>query len=332
MITGRIAVCTLTVLMTAAALNARQLRHYVFFNRDRDRIAEPSFLETPALEGAQLKYTWRELEPRRGEYDFRGIEKDLRFLDSRGKRLFIQLQDVSFDTAINTLPGYLMTDTSYHGGACNQVVLHEDGRIERFGWVGRRWDPAVQSRMHALFDTLGRVFDGRIEGINLPETAVEFGPDERTFPAGFSFDGYRDAVIVNMKALKKAFPTSLALIYSNFMPGEHHLPRGRSYLRDLYDAAVKYHFGLGGPDLFPFKPGQMKNGYAIIKLGKGSVPSGVAVQHGNFNYINPVTGRRVTIHDMVAFAEEELGVGYIFWGTQEPYYSDAVIPYVGNLR
>ena len=40
----------------------RAVHHYVFFNRDRERIAEPTFIQTKAIEGAQLKYSWRELE------------------------------------------------------------------------------------------------------------------------------------------------------------------------------------------------------------------------------------------------------------------------------
>jgi len=320
------------LLLVSSGAAARQVRHYVFFNRERERIAEPSFLGTAAFEGAQLKYTWRELEPAKGEYDFSGLQRDLDFLRARGKKLFVQFQDVSFDTAINTLPRYLMTDTAYHGGACNQIEVHGDGTVERFGWVGRRWDPAVQARMRAIFDTLGAVFDGKIEGINLAETAVDFGNDDSLFPAGFSFEIYRDAVIDNMKALKKAFPKSIALAYSNFMPGEGRLPEGRSYLGDLYRAAAEFHFGLGGPDLFPYKKGQMNNGYRIIRIGRDSIPAGIAVQHGNYDYVNPRTGRRVTIPELAGFAEGELGVDYLFWSTQEPYYSRDVIPYVARER
>lgn len=42
---------------------ASVVHHYVFFNRDRERIRDKVFLETKAIEGAQLKYTWRQLEP-----------------------------------------------------------------------------------------------------------------------------------------------------------------------------------------------------------------------------------------------------------------------------
>ena len=114
--------CALWVLILASAgSRSQEPHHYVFFNRDRERIAEPSFLETPAFEGAQLKYTWRELEREKGVYNFSAIGEDLAFLHSHGKKLFVQVQDVSFDTAINTLPLYIMTDTGYHGGACNQI-------------------------------------------------------------------------------------------------------------------------------------------------------------------------------------------------------------------
>jgi len=328
---NHVVICSVVgMILSATELCSQEVRHYVFFNRDRERIAEPTFLEAVAFEGAQLKYMWRELEPVINKYDFSEIEKDLDFLTSHGKKLFIQLQDVTFDTAYKPIPRYLMTDPVYHGGACTQIEVHDDGTTTRFGWVARRWDPAVQERMHKLFDTLGARFDGRIEGINLPETAVDFGIDEKTLPPGFSFDGYRDAVIANMRALKKAFPKSLALLYSNFMPGEWKLPEGRSYLQDLYDAANEYHFGLGGPDLLPYKKGQMDNGYKVIRMGGDTIPAGIAVQFGNFDYINPRTGRKVTIPDMVAFAEEELGVDYIFWSTQEPYYSAGVIPYVAS--
>ena len=73
------------------------VHHYVFYNRDRERISDPAFLGTKACEGAQLKYTWRELERAKGIYDFSAIQHDLIFLQSKGKKLFIQLQDASFD-------------------------------------------------------------------------------------------------------------------------------------------------------------------------------------------------------------------------------------------
>ena len=63
----------------------KNIQHFVFFNLDRDRIQEQSFLEAENIAGAQLKYTWRELEPTKGNYDFQSIQKDLDF----SKRLVV---------------------------------------------------------------------------------------------------------------------------------------------------------------------------------------------------------------------------------------------------
>jgi len=38
------------------------------------------------------------LEPEKGVYNFDLIQSDLEFLEDNGKNLFIQVQDVSFDT------------------------------------------------------------------------------------------------------------------------------------------------------------------------------------------------------------------------------------------
>lgn len=85
------------------AAPAAGVHHYVFFNHDRERIAEAAFLQSK-FDGAQLKYTWRQLEHPKDQYDFGDIEHDLAFLQSKGKKLFIQIQDASFDLNIRPFP------------------------------------------------------------------------------------------------------------------------------------------------------------------------------------------------------------------------------------
>src|SRR5688572_27868203 len=83
--------------LCAASVIGKPVRHYVFFGQDREKIKEAaSFLKTRILEGAQVTYTWRQLAPKKDEYDFSYIRDDLAFLNSKGKKLFIQLQDVTF--------------------------------------------------------------------------------------------------------------------------------------------------------------------------------------------------------------------------------------------
>ena len=54
--------------------------------------------------------------------------------------------------------------------------------------------------------------------------------------------------------------------------------------------------------------------------------TGVEVQHGNYEVINPKTGKQVTVPEILNFAENYLRLNYIFWCTQEPYYSKQVLP------
>ena len=135
---------------------AKTVRHYVFFNMERERITEESFLKTKAFEGAQLKYMWRELEPRKDEYDF-------------------------------------------------------------------------------------------------------------------------------------------------------------------------------SPDLMPFRQGQLNHSYPLIRETSGMVPTGVAVQDRNYADPNPANGKRATIAELLQFATSTLKVDYVFWCTEEPYYSSEVIPFLEKL-
>jgi hypothetical protein len=331
---ARLAWCILFMLACAGGAAAGQVHHYVFFNMDRERISDAAFLATKTFEGAQLKYTWRELERGEDGYDFSSIQHDLTVLTSKGKKLFIQLQDASFDPTILNVPRYLLNDARYHGGADKQYSIKGDDEEHAVpaGWVARRWDPAVQERFHRLLFALGKEFDGKIEGINLGETAVDFGESGRLFPKGFTPAAYRDAVITNMIALKRAFPKSVVMQYANFMPGEWLPGKDRGYLRSVYERARDLKVGVGGPDLLPYKPEQMSHCYPLIRESAGSVPTGIAVQEGNYQHKNPQTARPVSISELVVFAAEHLKVNYIFWCTQEPFYSGKVIPFLQAQR
>ena len=326
-----IALCTSIIWLCCASVNAKTVHHYVFFGQDREKLAKASsFFETKALEGAQVTYSWRQLEPRKDQYDFSYIREDLTLLASKGKKLFVQLQDVTFNAARINVPRYLLDDPLYNGGANQQ--FDEVPTPGGDGWVARRWDPAVQERFHKLLFALGKEFDGKIEGINFAESSIGFGQDERKFPRGFTFEAYRDGLIVNMRALKRAFPRSVTMQYANFMPGEWLPADDKGYLRAIYKAAQELKVGVGGPDLLPYRPGQRSHSYPLIRAAAGRVPTGIAVQDGNFEDVNPENRRRITITELVAFATDYLKVDYIFWGTQEPYYSEQVIPFLQRVK
>jgi hypothetical protein len=317
----------IAAIVCAASQAGQQPRHYVFFGMDREKLpTATSFFATDAFEGAQITYSWRQLEPQKDNYDFSLIREDLALLSKRNKKLWIQIQDVSFSEKYIHVPKYLLGSPEYHGGVARQ---YNDKNVGE-GWVARRWDPAVQDRLHRLFAELGREFDGRITGVNLDETSIGFGDDTMPKPEGFTFTGYVDAVITNIRALKRAFPKSVAVIYANFMPGEWRPTDNRGYLDSVYAAARHSGFGGGGPDVLPLRPGQLGSSYALIHDIGDAVPVGIAVQDGNLAQVDKKTGKRVTARELLEFASNYLGADFIFWGIEEPYFSNDVVPTIAS--
>ncbi len=308
-------------------------QHYIYFGLERDRIQEASFLETPSIVGAQLKYTWRELEPERDTYALQDVRERLAFLERHGKRLFIQIQDVSFDETIINVPDYLLEDTTFHGGVALKYEFEEDDEDKPVidGWVARRWDPAVQRRLGKLFFALSQEFDGQIEGINLAETSIGFGDRGDRHPEGFTYEGYVEGIKVLMTVARTAFSQAHVIQYANFMPGEWLPWTDNGYLRRIYAHADSIGVGIGGPDILPHRRSQKNHSYPLIAARGPETIAGAAVQWGNLEDLNPATGQRVTVAELAHFAQHTLRLDYVFWGTQEPYYKEEILPYLRTV-
>ncbi len=330
--------CTLLFITAAtvtasaqSADNESPPENFIYFGRDRDRIVEPEFLLNEGVVGAQLKYIWRELEPERDRYAFDAIRSDLEYLERHRKRLFIQLQDVSFDTAIVNVPDYLREDPEFGGGVAIHTADHgELGRLPE-GWVSRRWDSAVRERIARLLEALAAEFDGRLSGINLPETSVGFGGDPEQWPPGYSPGEYYASIRELMTAARGAFEISDVIIYANFMPGEELPDDDRGYLKGVYEHADQIEMGVGGPDLLPNRWFQRQNSLPLIAARAPGTVAGVAVQSGNLEDTNRQTGERVSVAELYEFARDELRLDYIFWGMQEPFYARDILPFLQRL-
>lgn len=310
------------------------IKHFMFIGMDREQLSDTSRWATNGVfEGVQVTYSWRQVEPEKDKYDFSIINEDLRLLKKYGKKLFIQVQDVSFSMRWNHAPAWLLKDTAYHGGANKQYTFtaNNESAYRDMGWVTRRWDTAVQKRLHKLYAALGKQYDGIVEGINTEETAAEFGKGP-LHPPGFSFRRYRDAWMENLAALKAAFPRSVVIAYANFMPGGYMPGEDTTLLRDIYTFAWANHIGVGGPDLLPWQRSQSRNSYPLIRKSYGKVVTGVAVQDGTGQYINPKTNKTVTAEEIYRFAQDELRLTYIFWGTEEPFFSRETLPFLKALQ
>jgi hypothetical protein len=294
---------------------------FLFLGGDQASLHEKE-LNSSCVYGAQIIYSWKQLEPKKDIYDFSKIEKDLAFLKKTHKKLFIQLQDRSFEPNIFYVPNYIREDKIYHGGVAMQYDFPGEGKPITTGWVSRVWDPAVRKRFQLLIKKLATQFDGKIYGINLPETAVDF--DENNSPEGFTFDNYFSSELKNIGELRKAFHKSIVIQYVNFFPGEwdndHH------YMSRLFSFAVNNHIGLGGPDVVPYREAQMKNSYPFFHNLKGELLTGMAIQEPDYTYKNPETGEPYTFSDFYHFTKDYLGANVIFWNIQELFFSNQLTP------
>ena len=299
-----------------------EIKHFVYFSRDREAIHDHPLLKNSRFEGAQIMYSWRQLEPSEGHYNFSLIQADYEFLAAHGKRLFVQVQDATFSPKRKAVPDYLLTE-KYDAGIAAQYT--DDGEIE--GWVAKRWNANVQERFALLLTALGRKFDGKIEGVNLQESAI--GVSHERDPS-FTPERYVDGLKVNMRAMKAAFPNSTTMQYANFMPGEWLPWEDNGYLRAIYSYGEDIGVGLGTPDLMFKKKAQLNHPFAMMHEYDYTAPLGVAIQDGN--YIGKtgtvqVVDRRTNIVPMLhAFAKDFLKVNYMFWVNQEPYFEQDVLP------
>jgi hypothetical protein len=303
------------------------IKHFVYFARSRERIRDHVLLTQPRIQGAQVMYGWRELEPERDQYDFSAIEEDLRFLGGHGKKLFVQLQDATFSNQSQAAPAYLLA-VEFDGGAIHQ--RDDEGKAE--GWVVKRWNPAVRARFGRLLEAMGRQFDGRIEGINLQESAIGVSNE---YDPGFSDSLYAESLKANMRAMKDAFPTSVTMQYANFMPGEWLPWEDKGFLREMYRYGEEIGVGLGGPDLMIQRKAQLNHTIAMMHEHEYSVPLGIAIQDGNYIGQTGADGeiamqvkatRKNLVPMLFEFARDFMKVDYMFWVDQEPYFQEDVLP------
>lgn len=317
-------------LTASCPLEQDEIQHFVYVARDREAIKGHPLLTTARIAGAQIMYSWRQLEPQRGTYDFSLIWEDHNYLQAHGKKLFIQLQDVTFHPDYKAIPKYLTTE-EFDGGCIQSLT--DDGVAD--GWVAKRWNAKLQQRLALLLGALGKEFDGKIEGINLQESAV--GVRQEQDPS-FSPERYAACLKENMLALKKAFPISTTMQYANFMPGEWLPWEDKGHLRSLYQYGQKIGVGLGGPDLMVKRKGQLNHLIAMMHEGSYTVPLGIAIQDGNYigktgadrdydEQSDAGARRHQSIVPLLhAFAKDFLRVDYLFWAHQEPHLSQQLLP------
>ncbi len=289
---------------------------------DLERLAP--LIERQDVGGVQIVYSWKSLEGAPGKYDFAQIERDLAHLQAQHKQMFIQIQDRFFEVGARNLPAYLLEDPVYRGGLAPQRDNPGENLPEGHGWVAMQWNANVRARFQKLLQALAQKFDGRVFGVNLPETAADLDEKAEGKRSGFTCDGYFAAELENLKVARQAFAKSHVVQYANFWPCEWH--NDRKYMSRFFEFAAANKIGAGGPDIVPWKQAQMNNSYPFFNQYKGTLRMvAMAVQEPTLTYTNPKTQRRFTREEFVDFAENYLGVDVIFWSTTTPWLREPAL-------
>ncbi len=294
---------------TSTPAAGADVQNFLYLGQD-DMSAALPLLARQDVAGAQVVYSWKSLEVAEARYDFTAIEKDLATTNGLHKKLFVQLQDRFFQPDARNLPGYLLHDGGYGGGLVAQVDNPGEGKAPAMGWVAQQWNPNLRRRYQELIQKLAERFDGRIFGMNLPESAIDI--DFKHDRTGFTCEAYFAAEMENMKWARQMFHKSRVVQYVNFWPCEW--DDNHRYMSRTFEMAAALGIGLGGPDIVPYKKTQMENSYRFFHQYRNRLPTvAMAVQEPTLTYTNPSTGRKFTRNEFVDFAVDYLGAQIIFW-------------------
>jgi hypothetical protein len=291
--------------------------HYIFVGAGEIR---DNLIALPHFRGFQRLYSWKQLEPELGRYDFSAIERDLERLQPHGKQLVAQIQYKAFGQDQRLVPTYL-TGPEFGGGVY---------RASSGSWNPVIWNERVGQRMLALFQALGAKFDRHpgLEAVVLPETAPSASLETSPQPGvdAYTLPRYVAALKEHMQALRGAFPQTAVIQYTNFPPGA--LPELTSYMKEIG-------VGMGGPDVYPRTSALLdpvKGVYRLYAGLAGTVPLGAAVQSPDYSVaswnrtmafnrgadrasvkVSPADEQPIPVREHLKLARETLKLNYLFW-------------------
>lgn len=268
---------------------------------------------TPALLGVQVRYRWKELEPREGVYNFAPIDKHLSELAKRNKRLVILLEIKSWgtDAASAPVPDYAKT-TLYEGG---MFAFTDHGKNIVVGYGTKLWNTRIHDRWVALVRELGKRYNlhSHFEGIGITETSM--GETKEILSNEQIYDYYKNLLSINQQ-LRAHFPNTVTYQFVNYP---------RPILQSFVGKLKEMGAALGGPDIFIEDPGLLypnapKGIYNYYPDLSGTVPLAPSVQHQNYRATQwGGASYEPSVSELLAFGRDKLKANYIFW-TRDPDY------------
>ena len=258
-------------------------------------------LNEPNFKGAIFWHSWRELESSKGVYNFSVITNELRASEAHDKRFALQLLDKTFGSKYAPcVPDYMLKEPVYQGGQS----LRKNGYGEVIDCVPKRWIPAVQDRLIALYTALGKRFDAEpyFEAIQNTENVISPRPDMR----GYSVAAHTEQLKRGLTALVKAFPHTQVFQKVNWQ---------RSEVAALVAHARTIGAGIGGPDIMPT---HQTDAYPHYRANYGKMPLAMDGQPGGVaKYLRSGEVDFDDIFRFVATHPDGLRTNYVFWAPSE---------------
>lgn len=135
---------------------------------------------------------------------------------------------------------------------------------------------------------------------------------------GFTCDGYFAAELENANVARQAFHKTKVVMGANFWPCEWN--DNKRYMSRAFAYAASHGIGMGGPDIYPYHPGHIKNSYRFLNIYKGKLDVvAMAVQQPDLEFIDSSTGKPFTKESFTRFASDYLGADIIFWTYIAPW-------------
>ncbi len=269
--------------------------HYIALMRGNDSQTTMAAAITPGVKGFLKRYTWRELEPSQGQYNFSELKSDLDFAASQGMHLIAMVEDKTFVNEVPA-PAYLSWLTP---------------RNQAGGWTIARWAPQVVTRHKALLSAIGARFDGHpnFEGVATQETAPSLGNAELN-ATGYTPEKFRDALIEILSHGAQVLPKSRMFFFMNY------LPRQQSYLGDVAAAVASKGVVMGGPDVMPDEHALQEHTYPLYREFAGKMPlfgqvEPICYHHQHADWSKPT--KYWSPAELFRYARDNLDVNYMFW-------------------
>lgn len=293
-VTGTMSSAQVVVKGTGSAVTKWHPGHYAYVG-DR-KVLKDEYVPSAVFRGVQKNYSWSDLEPVKGQYDFSEIDADIQFLKSRGLYLVAQITYKKFKPGTTGVPDYIVNGAAEFGP--DRTYVTDNGSIYPSIWV-----PAVEQRFIELIEALGDQYDKNpaFEMINLPETA-NGAKLSVLLDAGYTDEKDEVAHKHIMLALRNAFPNTVRVQYMNW---------SKTLVEHLTAYAMEIGVGVGGPD---FNPNRDLPTNEACQSARGVVPLASAVQYADYfkNPPNPASGL-MDPHLIYNYGRNELHLNYIFW-------------------